>query len=203
MSYHPLSAIKTFAQYLPERYADAEFREKFFRIVQDEIDRINTLVKELSDFAKPAPPQLQPICVAPMIEDTLALLSNQCLKQGVEIVTSFQENGALIHADPQQLKQVILNLLLNGLEAMMSGGRLEVTTQTRHDALAIRIADTGCGIAPERLRDVWDPFFTTKERGMGLGLAIVMGIVERHGGHITLSSQPGKGTVVELTLPRR
>jgi signal transduction histidine kinase len=198
---NPLSAIKTFAQYLPEKHTDPAFREKFFRIVQEEIDRINTLVRELSDFAKPAPLQLQPIHLSSLVEDTLSLLSSQCLRQGVEVVKSFQENGLVVQADPQQLKQVILNLLLNSLEAMSQGGRLEVATQAHPTSLALRIADTGCGISPEHQREVWDPFFTTKERGMGLGLAIVKGVVERHGGQITLSSQPGKGTVVELSLP--
>ncbi len=198
---NPLSAIKTFAQYLPEKYADPAFREKFFHIVQAEIERINTLVKELSDFAKPAPLQLQPVRLSELVEDTLTLLSDQCLRQGVEVHKSFGENGLAIQADPQQLKQVILNLLLNSLEAMEQGGRLEVTTQTNRTHLILRVSDTGSGILPEHQRDVWDPFFTTKERGMGLGLAIVKGVVERHGGQITLSSTPEKGTAVELFLP--
>jgi len=198
---NPLSAIKTFAQYLPEKYADPAFREKFFRIVQAEIDRINTIVKELSDFAKPAPLQLQPVHLAELVEDTLALLSNQCLKQGVEVHTSFGENGIRIQADTSQLKQAILNVLLNSLEAMERGGRLEVATQLNSGTLTLRIADTGCGMRAEDQRHAWDPFFTTKERGMGLGLAIVKGVVERHGGRITLSSTQGKGAVVQLSLP--
>ena len=198
---NPLSAIKTFAQYLPEKYADPAFREKFFRIVQSEIDRVNTIVKELSDFAKPAPLQLQPVRLCELVEDTLSLFSNQCLTQGVEVKKSFGENGQAIQADPQQLKQVLLNLLLNSLEAMPDGGRLEVVTQADRTYLKLWVIDTGCGIAPDHHENVWDPFFTTKERGMGLGLAIVKGVVERHGGRISLSSTPEKGTVVEVSLP--
>lgn len=198
---NPLSAIKTFAQYLPERYADPKFREKFFRIVQSEIDRINGIVKELLDFAKPAPPQLQPIHLAELVEDTLLLLSNQCLKQGVEVKNAFGSNGLLIQADPQQLKQVLLNLLLNSLEAMPDGGRLSIDTRQTASHLVLRIADSGEGMTPEDLCHVWDPFFTTKERGMGLGMAIVKGIVERHGGQVHLSSTIGKGTTAELHLP--
>lgn len=198
---NPLSAIKTFAQYLPEKYADPAFRQKFFRIVQAEIDRINTLVKELSDFAKPAPLQPQPTRLSSLVEDTLALFSNQCMQQGVEVQASFQENGLTIQADPQQLKQVILNLILNSLEAMPQGGRLEVMTRATVKHLILKVTDTGSGIDPAHLREIWDPFFTTKERGMGLGLAIVKGVVERHGGVITISSTPGKGTTFELALP--
>ncbi len=198
---NPLAAIKTFAQYLPEKYGDPAFREKFFRIVQSEIDRINQIVKELSDFAKPAPLQLQPVRVAELVGEMLSLLSNQCLKQGVEVRNRVEENGCLIQADPQQLKQVFLNLFLNSLEAMERGGRLDVATAVAGRSLTIRIMDSGCGIPPEQERHVWDPFFTTKERGMGLGLAIVKGVVERHGGRISLSSQPGRGTTIELSLP--
>ncbi|MBI3011400.1 MAG: GAF domain-containing protein [Candidatus Omnitrophica bacterium] len=198
---NPLSAIKTFTQYLPEKYADPAFRKKFFRIVQSEIDRINTIVKELSDFAKPAPLQLQPVQVTGLVDETLSLLSNQCLEQRVDVHNTSKKNGLVIQADPQQLKQVLLNLFLNSLEAMPDGGRLEVTTELANRYLTLRISDTGCGIAPEDLRHVWDPFFTTKERGMGLGLAIVKGVVERHGGSISLCSDPRQGTTVSLALP--
>jgi len=198
---NPLAAIKTFSEFLPEKYDDPVFREKFFRIVPAEIQRINKIVQELSMFARPSPLQLQPIRLIPLIEDTLSLLSNQCLKQGVTVHAAFRDDGHVVQADPQQLKQVLLNLLLNSLEAMAQGGRLEVSTSVEGSRLTLRIADTGSGISPELQRRIWDPFFTTKARGMGLGLAIVKGIVERHGGEITLSSAPGQGTTVQLQLP--
>ena len=198
---NPLSAIKTFAQFLPEKYKDQKFRERFFRIVQSEIDRIDTIVRDLSDFAKPAPLKLQPTSVSSLAKDTLALLSNHCLKQGIEVHADFQENGLTIQADPQQLKQIVLNLLLNSIEAMANGGRLDVSTRRDQSRLVLRVADTGCGVPPDRLQEIWDPFFTTKERGMGLGLAIVKSIVERHGGELHLSSRPGKGTAIEVSLP--
>jgi signal transduction histidine kinase len=199
---NPLAAIKIFSEFLPDKYDDPVFREKFFRIVPAEIQRINHIVQELSMFARPSPLQLQPLRLTPLIEDTLSLLSNQCLQQGVTVHAAFHDDGAVVvQADPQQLKQVLLNLLLNSLEAMAQGGRLEVGTSVEGPRLMLRIADTGSGISPELQRRVWDPFFTTKARGMGLGLAIVKGIVERHGGAIALSSAPGQGTTVQLHLP--
>ena len=198
---NPLSAIKTFAEYLPEKYQDASFREKFFRIVQGEIDRINTIVKELLDFAKPAPLRLEPVAMSRFLEESLALLSNQMLKQDVELRTAFHENGLTVQADPKQLRQVVLNLLLNSLEAMPAGGRLEVDTSVQDDQLILKIADSGCGIPEDHQHKLFDPFFTTKERGMGLGLAIVKGVVERHGGAIFIRSRPGAGTTVEVALP--
>ena len=198
---NPLSAIKTFAEYLPEKYQDPGFREKFFRIVQSEIDRINTIVRELMEFAKPAPLQLESVTVTPLLEETLALMSSQFLKYGIRLEKSFSENGLTIQADPKQLKQVLLNLLLNSVEAMPAGGRLEVDTSVQDGQLILKIADSGCGIPEEHHHKLFDPFFTTKERGMGLGLAIVKGIMERHGGSIAIRSRPDVGTTVELVLP--
>lgn len=198
---NPLSAIKTFAQYLPEKYADPAFREKFFRIVQQEIDRITDIVKDLSDFAKPNPPQPQPVRVVELVEDVLSLLSNQCITQNVELHRPLANQALTVHADPQQLKQVLLNLCLNSLEAMPDGGQLDVSVNTNHRYAILRVIDTGCGIMSKHQQEIWSPFFTTKERGMGLGLAIVKGIIERHGGDIALSSTPGKGTTVEFSLP--
>ena len=123
------------------------------------------------------------------------------MKQRIEVQKSLNDNGLFVNADAQQLKQVVLNLLLNSIEAMERGGRIELTTQPGHDAIMLRITDTGCGIEAEALHRVWDPFFTTKERGMGLGMAIVRSVVERHGGRIAISSTPGRGTTVELSLP--
>ncbi|MBI4597344.1 MAG: GAF domain-containing protein [Candidatus Omnitrophica bacterium] len=198
---NPLSAIKTFAELLPERYQDPDFRGRFFRIVQGEINRINTIVQELLDFAKPAPLELAPTHLSSLVEETLQLLSNQCLKQQVKVTRRFDERGVTFEADGKQLKQMILNLLLNSLEAMDNGGQLTVSTSVREARLILRITDTGSGIAADQLGAVWDPFFTTKERGMGLGLAIVKGVVERHGGRLQLSSEPGRGTTVELSFP--
>jgi len=198
---NPLSAIKTFAEYLPEKYQDRTFREKFFKIVQSEIDRINTIVKELLEFAKPAPLEVQPVRVSQLLDETLTLLSNQMLKHSVEVQRAFLENGLTIHADPKQLKQVLLNLLLNSLEAMPNGGRLTLAISLQDERLVLTVTDTGCGIPDEYQAKLFDPFFTTKERGMGLGLAVVKGVVERHGGSIFIRSRPGAGTTVEVRLP--
>lgn len=198
---NPLTSIKIFAEYLPERYQDPEFREKFFRIVRSEIDRVNTLVRELLDFAKPSPLQVEPVDLSRLLDDTLTLLSNQCTKQGVELRKTLQEPGPTIQADPKQLKQVVLNAMLNSLEAMPSGGSLEVAAERRDGHALLRVTDTGCGISEEHQAKLFDPFFTTKERGMGLGMAIVKGIIERHGGHIALRSRPGLGTTLEFSFP--
>jgi signal transduction histidine kinase len=198
---NPLAALKTHAEYLPERYDQPVFRKDFLRVVQREVTRIVDLVQRLTDFAKPAPLALKPVGVAELLQDTLALLSSQCLRQRVRVVPVFQEDGCLVTADPQQLQQVALNLLLNSLEAMEAGGELTVRTRVAAGRLLLTIQDTGTGIAPEAQEKIWSPFFTTKSRGTGLGLAIVKEIVDRHGGKIVLTSTVGQGTTVELSLP--
>ena len=115
--------------------------------------------------------------------------------------TAFGANGAAVLTDHGQLKQIILNIFLNSLEAMENGGELTVSTKLAGEKLTLFVSDTGCGISPEHLKKVWDPFFTTKERGMGLGLAIVKGVIERHGGSIDISSRPGMGTSTTISLP--
>ncbi len=198
---NPLSAIKTFAEFLPEKYHDHSFRQRFFRIVQSEIDRISTLVRELMDFAKPAPLELHPVKVSRLLGETLDLLSDHSRRQGVEVRVAFRENGSQLKADPNQLKQVFLNILLNSLEAMPAGGTLRVETDSDHASVRIRIIDSGIGISEEHRKRLFDPFFTTKERGMGLGLAIVKGVMDRHGGQIVVRSEPLQGTTFELAFP--
>ncbi len=198
---NPLASIKIFAEFLPEKYDDPDFRRKFSRIVQSEVDRINGIVHELLDFAKPAPLKLEPVNIGQLVEETAQLLSNQGLKQGVEIEHRLATNGLLIPADPKQLRQVLLNLALNSLEAMPAGGRLTFATSTIGIGVRIQISDTGCGMSEEARAKIFDPFFTTKERGMGLGLAIVKGVIERHGGQINVSSRPSEGTTMEVSLP--
>ncbi len=200
---NPLSAIRTFVAYLPERYHDAAFREKFTRIVGNEVERINTIVQQLLHFAKPALLKLQPTDVNQLLSDTLAFLTNDCLKRRVEVTTDLRANHAPIPADANQLRQVFLNLILNSLDAMEHGGRLHVTSRGHTGHLEIAIADNGCGIPADQLAHIFEPFYTTKDTGVGLGLAIVQGIIERHGGKIALTSRPGQGTTATITLPAR
>ncbi len=198
---NPLSAIKTFAEFLPDRYEDADFRGKFSRIVQSEIERINGIVRQLLDLAKPAPLELQQVDLGRTLQDMATLLSNQCMKQGIEVAISVEERGLILEGDPAQLKQVALNLLMNAIEAMEKGGRLSVACQKGEREIVLCISDSGAGITPENLKHIWDPFFTTKARGMGLGLAVVRDIIERHAGHIAIKSGVGEGTRVDIRLP--
>ena len=191
---NPLAAIRTFTDYLPAKYGESEFREKFCRIVSQEVGRICDIVNNLLIFSKPAS-SLKRLCsVNDPLRDILDLLSNEFLKRNVCVVSDFQEHQ--IWVDPSQLKQAFLNVILNAIDAMKArGGSLDVRTRVDAHGVEVRIADTGQGISTENIPRIFDPFYTDKEGGTGLGLAITHSLVEKNGGRIAVESGVGKGTV--------
>lgn len=198
---NPLTGIKTFTEVLPERYDDADFRERFVRLVPGEVDRIVQIVQSLSDFAKPPLLKLKPVDVQKILADTVGLLSNECLNRDVRVTKQFDTQPIYLNADPSALKQVFLNLCKNALDAMEHGGTLSVSSKLEETVAVMRVSDTGSGIAPEHLANIFNAFFTTKQGGMGLGLAVVKQIVNQHLGVIAVDSNVGYGTTFEIRLP--
>ncbi len=194
---NPLTSIRTFAEYLPEKYDQPDFRQTFKKIVVDEVDRINDIVKQLLEFSKPEELVLKPYRVTLILDETLSLLSNNFLNKKIEVLRSYKEAPEL-RVDRNQLKQAFLNIFLNALQAMPRGGKITVSTFSSAQYHTIRIEDTGVGIPKEHLSRIFDPFFTTKESGTGLGLSIVHGIVTKHGGNIEISSNPDAGSTVHI-----
>jgi len=197
---NPLSCVKTFAEYLPKKYDDPEFREKFSRIVGQEVGKIENLVKRLLDFAKPPPLAKQPVRISQLVDETVDFLQGSLVNKRIEVVRAYARHDAVV-ADRTQLKQVFLNLFLNSIQAMERPGCITVSTASEDGHLSVVIADTGTGIAKEHLPRVFDPFYTTKPEGTGLGLSVVHSIVREHGGRVLMDSAPGRGTTVELQLP--
>ena len=214
---NPLVSIKTFAQLLPERYQDSDFRETFSNLIGHEIDRIDSLVNQLLRFARPAKPILKPVHVHESLEKSLLLVAHRLYQKEIKLTRSWEANVDIIRADSDQLEQVFLNFFLNAMDAMKNGGELIVSTQIRsdeqlvspvsknngeaHQMLRITIRDNGEGIRSEDLPHVFDPFFTTKDYGTGLGLSVVHGIVQEHGGQIEVESELSKGTSFHILLP--
>ncbi len=214
---NPLVSIKTFAQLLPERYQDSDFRETFSNLIGHEIDRIDSLVNQLLRFARPTKPLLKPMHVHEILEKSLSLLSHRLYQKEIKLTRSWQANVDTIRADADQLEQVFLNFFLNAMDAMKNGGELAVRTQVQTDerwvaaltrsngesgeVLHITIRDTGEGIRKEDIAHVFDPFFTTKDYGTGLGLSVVHGIIQEHGGQIEVESEVQKGTAFHILLP--
>jgi signal transduction histidine kinase len=197
---NPLATLTTFAEELPARGADAGFRATFARLAQQELGKMTRLAQQLMDFAKPAIPALEPVRLAPLVQETADLLHSRLLAQRIQVQLAIAEDLTL-RADPQQLKQVLLNLLLNSLEAMTQPGTITLAATPRNGALTLTVTDTGRGMSRQELARVGEPFFTTKPTGTGLGLSVVHSLLQAHGGRVTLQSTPGQGTRVQLTFP--
>ena len=203
---NPLVAIKTLTQLLPERIDDAEFRRDFLAIASGEVDRISSLVNELLEFARPTEPHLQPENIREIMEGMILLISTEMKKKNVDIRTRYEGDLPLVNADREQIKQVFLNILLNAIEATDEGGQVSVVIRTFHKKqgprfLQAEISDTGAGIREDHLDPIFTPFFTTKDKGSGLGLSISHQIVQEHGGTITVDSRLGKGSSFFVNLP--
>ena len=203
---NPLVSIKTLAQLLPERFDDAEFREQFTSIAISEIDRIVCIVSDLLNFAKSSEPEFAQVDIRKLIDEVILLLSVRTDESGIVVVKRFPEHIPSVYGDKAQLKQLLLNLLLNSLEAAQKGGAITVSLTTGNHGLEveniiIKITDTGTGIESENLIHIFEPFFTTKGNGTGLGLSICKRIVSRHGGNIFVDSVHKQGTTVTVELP--
>ncbi|MEY2479565.1 MAG: hypothetical protein QOI04_492 [Verrucomicrobiota bacterium] len=212
---NPLVSIKTFAQLLPERYLDSDFRETFSNLIGHEIDRIDTLVNQLLRFARPAKPHLKPLHVHDLLEKSLMLVGHRLYQKEIKLTRSWDANVDTIRADADQIEQVFLNFFLNAIEAMKGGGELTVATEIGsanewtisgsngdgQEILRVTIRDNGEGIRREDIPHVFDPFFTTKDYGTGLGLSVVHGIIQEHGGQIEVESDVSKGTAFHILLP--
>lgn len=197
---NPLVAVKTFFDLLPGKYDDAEFRDSFSLVVKREVDRINELVTHLLDFARPKKPVFEKIHVVPLIHETLDLLSLQINDTNVKI--EFNDTNSLpdVMADREQLARVIMNVVLNGIQAMHEGGEMKISTRASDGKIEVRFCDTGPGIDKEVLGKIFDPFFSTKHKGSGLGLAICRQIIRDHKGELKVESNP-KGTTFFMLLP--
>ena len=206
---NPLVSIKTFTQLLPERIDDNEFRDYFLKVASGEIDRLTSLINELLGFAKPSEPNLKEEDVTTIIDRMEVLISTEARKKNIKITKNYTPYLPTVLVDAEQIKQVLLNLLLNAIQAIEGQGEIGIETRivhvTRDDKrekfLQIEIRDTGIGIPPENIDRVFDPFFSTRPEGSGLGLAISHQIVHEHGGFIDLESEVGKGTSFRIHFP--
>jgi len=203
---NPMVAIKTLTQLLPERLDDEEFRRDFLAIASGEVDRISSLINELLEFARPTEPQLQLENLREIMEGMILLISTESRKRNLEIVTRYEENLPAIPIDREQIKQVFLNILLNAIEATDERGQVgvEIRTFSRKNGerfLQVEIRDTGRGIAEEHLDNIFTPFFTTKDKGSGLGLSISHQIIQEHRGTISVESRIGEGASFVIDFP--
>jgi signal transduction histidine kinase len=203
---NPLVAIRTFAELLPERFADVDFRDDFSKVVVREIDRIDNLVARLRGIA--SAPQLQTgsVNLRQSISDTLKLLRGQLEQSRTTVRYAVEDEAPFVTIEDDQLKQLFLNILQNALEAMGPGGELSIrvarTQSSGSTWILVEVSDTGPGMPESVKTHVFDPFFTTKPTGSGLGLAICRSIVDAHRGTIRAENNTNSsGTTIVVELP--
>ncbi|MEM9190727.1 MAG: ATP-binding protein [Myxococcota bacterium] len=206
---NPLGAIKASAQFLEEPEENPS-QQEFLGIIVEEVDRLNRVVSSFLDYARPNRGEAEPVEINGTVQRTVQLLSNECAEAGVESELLLAEGLPKVRIDPEQLRQVLINLGQNAIQAMAEGGKLSVQTLGRveHDVLGsqrgwvdIRVTDTGPGISPRVRSTLFVPFVTTKDRGTGLGLAISQRIITAAGGLIEVRSHQGVGTTFVVRLP--
>ncbi|MHB8770742.1 MAG: sensor histidine kinase [Syntrophales bacterium] len=200
---NPLGSIKGAAQVLRSEAESAEQRN-LLDVITEEVNRLNRVVSQFLDYARPYTPDLRPRSVNAVIEKAMAVLEANSISAGIDIDLELHPHLPLVPMDQEQIHQVILNIGINAIEAMPKGGTLTIRTSRIEsdtgDAVGISIRDTGAGIPRETLRQIFTPFFTTKERGVGLGLAVCQRIIRSHGGRIRVKSIPGRGTIFYIRL---
>jgi signal transduction histidine kinase len=204
---NPLVAVKTFLDLLPDRLNDLEFLQSFRLLSLSELRRVTDLINDMLALGKSPTPEHRTLELQPTLEPVVRLMASTAHKRQVEVTSQFTPDLPRVSADANQLKQILLNLLLNAIESCVSGGHVSVTVRAVVAAspdshrVILEIRDDGPGIPSEHLQDIFHPFFTTKETGTGLGLALVHQMVLEHGGEITVESQVGHGSVFRVSLP--
>ena len=199
---NPLSSIKGFATFFKERYRNNPEDQKTAEIMVQEVERLNRVIGQLLEFAKPVEMKRQLASIQEVIRHTLIMIESQAKAKSIAVQTDLPEHMGKIFIDRDKITQVLLNLYLNALEAMEDGGTLRVAVLP-HEGRMVRIdvTDTGKGIDEKDLARIFDPYFTTRSSGTGLGLAIVHKIMESHDGELRVTSEPDKGTTVSIFLP--
>ena len=201
---NPLSSIRGFAQFFQNRFKGQEKEQEYASVMVREVDRLNRVITELLDFARPKEPRRELHSAGEILEQTLKVIESELAKKNIAVERNLEASLPRILVDRDQLSQALLNLLLNALESMEGAGKIRISMESGGaEVLAISISDTGRGIPKEDLERVFEPFFSTKRKGTGLGLAIVHQIVESHKGEIQVESREGQGTTFRITLPIR
>ena len=198
---NPLSSLKGFAVYFKERLAGDKEDEQMADIMIAEVERLNRVISQLIEFARPLQLKREKTHFPGLIQHTLGLIAGDAKKNHVNISTDLVSDLPPVEVDPDKVKQVLLNIFLNSLAAMKDGGSLTIKLLPGANSIGLIVSDTGTGIEKENLPHIYDPYFTSKPAGTGLGLAVVQKIMEAHGGTINVESTSGEGTTVALQFP--
>ena len=204
---NPLAGVLVYTKLIKDKLARDNFDKEQLRNnlvkIETAVDYCSGIIRGLLDFARQSAPLLRPVTVGRAVDKAMSLVGHQAKVKRIEVIREEAPGLPLVVADFNQLVQVIINLLVNAVDAMNEGGSLSIRTSEADGRVRIAVRDTGSGITPENMKKLFTPFFTTKDevKGVGLGLAISYGIVERHGGRIDVESEVGKGSTFTVVLP--
>ncbi len=200
---NPLTGVLSFAYLVHDDPKLPEELKEDLQVIIDETQRCAKIVKGLLEFSRASVPQKKEVNLNELIESVTFILQQQSSFFNIELIKELDPNIPKLYADPNQLSQVLMNIIINASHATPEGGRITIKTgiDQEEDSVFAEISDTGCGISEENLSRIFDPFFTTKSQGTGLGLAVSYGIVKNHGGSLDVWSEVGKGTTFIIHLP--
>jgi signal transduction histidine kinase len=200
---NPLASIAGAAGILQRNLHRERKDTECLEIISKECQRLNGLLTQFLDFARPRTPKYQATDFGAVVDSVMDLAAHAIGKSPVELRKEISPDLAPVECDPELLKQVLLNLIINAIQATPGGGEVVVSAGLRNDRLSIEVRDEGCGVSRADRDRIFDPFFTTKENGTGLGLSVAHQIVEQHGGILTAEANPGRGMTFSVSLPLR
>jgi two-component system, NtrC family, sensor histidine kinase HydH len=198
---NPLASIDGAANLLESPQTPEEMRRSSLAIVHKEIGRLNRLLTHLLDFARPRSPEFQAVDPGRLIDAIVSLAGHSAQQKGITLRKDAPQPAPAVECDPEQIKQVLLNLAINAVQAMDGPGEIVLSARQKNSCVEIGVRDEGPGVSEEDLDKIFNPFFTTKESGTGLGLSVAHQIVAQHGGVIRAERNPGRGMTFSLTLP--
>ncbi|MFN9741069.1 MAG: ATP-binding protein [Acidobacteriota bacterium] len=199
----PLTGISSYSQMLMQQIPESDSRHQLLQKIHRQTSRASSIVNNLLNFSRVSDSRLVAVDLNRVLDDTIQLLEAQLHNTQIEVTKNYAENLPLAPGNAPKLQQVFMNLILNARDAMPQGGQLDISTSFSDESITITFRDTGEGIPVEHLTRIYDPFFTTKQigKGTGLGLAVSYGIIQDHGGQITVDSRAGEGTLFQISLP--
>jgi len=197
---NPLASIKGAIEILEDELGPDSPRREFAELAVREIERLDKMVGEYLRFAQPGKLAVEPSNINDIVESVTALIENQALSKGILIEKELDDNIPKLSIDTEQIRQVLLNLAINAMQAVSNGGRIAFITKKKHELCVVEVEDSGEGISQANLAKIFDPFFTTKEKGVGLGLSTAHKIISEHGGQLSASNRKS-GTVLQIFLP--
>ncbi len=200
---NPLGIVRSTAELLGEMPEANDTQKRLSGVIIEESSRLNKIVTEFLDFARPQIPNLRECQLEEIIEKNLSFLHPELEKKGIAVNDNLNGRSFKMQADKDLLYRALLNIFMNAIQSMKDGGKIDIAVEEGKNNYRIEIEDTGFGISQENVKKIFNPFFTTREKGSGLGLSIVRKIIEGHRGTITIESEEGVGTKVKVQLPRK